>query len=86
MQRDTFTRRQWLASAASPLAAAAGNRPNIVFLISDDHHFQCLGAAGNPHIQTPNLDRIASRGALFTNALISTPQCAPSRGILLRGR
>jgi len=86
MQRNALTRRQWLASAASPLAAAAPNKPNIVFLISDDHHFQCLGAAGNPHIQTPSLDRIASRGALFTNALISTSQCAPSRGILLSGR
>lgn len=80
-----FTRRQWLASAAVPLLAAQKQRPNILFLISDDHHFQCLGAAGNPHIQTPNLDRLASRGVHFTNGIISTPQCAPSRGILLSG-
>jgi arylsulfatase A-like enzyme len=78
-----FSRREWLAGAAAPLVAAPAGRPNIVFLISDDHHFQCLGAAGNPNIRTPNLDRLASRGVHFTNAVISTAQCAPSRGILL---
>jgi len=81
-----LTRRQWLASGAAPLLAAPKQRPNILFLVSDDHHFQCLGAAGNPHIQTPNLDLLASRGVHFTNGIISTPQCAPSRGILLSGR
>jgi len=80
-----LTRRQLLASAASPLPAQ-GARPNIIFIISDDHHYQCLGAAGNPHIHTPNLDSLAACGVHFTNANISTPQCAPSRGILLSGR
>ncbi|MEK7404687.1 MAG: sulfatase-like hydrolase/transferase, partial [Acidobacteriota bacterium] len=82
---STLTRRQWLASAAAPLAAAPTPRPNILFLFSDDHHFQCLGAAGNPHIQTPNLDRLASRGVHFTNGNITTPQCAPSRAVMLSG-
>ena len=82
---ERVTRRAWLATAAAPLAIAQQARPNILFIISDDHHFQCLGAAGNPHIHTPNLDRLSSRGVLFTNGIISTPQCAPSRGILLSG-
>lgn len=77
-------RRTFLASTVSAWAAPP-RRPNFVFLFSDDHHFQCLGAAGNPHIHTPNLDRLASRGLLFTNAQISTAQCAPSRGVLLSG-
>lgn len=78
-----WTRRQFLASAA--LAAQAPARPNIVFLCSDDHHYQCLGAAGNPYISTPNLDKLASRGVHFTHGIVSTAQCAPSRGILLSG-
>ncbi len=79
------TRRQILASASASLLPAADARPNIVFIISDDHHYQCLGAAGNPNVQTPNLDKLASRGVNFANANISTPQCAPSRGVLLSG-
>jgi arylsulfatase A-like enzyme len=80
------TRRQFIAtSSAAPLVAATTRRPNFIFITSDDHHFQCFGAAGNPHIRTPNLDRLASRGILFSNGQISTAQCAPSRGILLTG-
>ncbi len=80
-----LTRRSFLASAAAPLAGGAVRRPNFLFIFTDDHHFQCLGAAGNPHIETPNMDRLARRGLLFTNAQISTAQCCPSRGVLLSG-
>jgi arylsulfatase A-like enzyme len=78
-----LSRRELLAAAA--FAPSRPRPPNIVFLLSDDHHFQCLGANGNPHIKTPNLDRLASRGVLFPHAQISTAQCNPSRGILLSG-
>ena len=81
-------RRQLLAAplgALAPLRAAMPRRPNFLFILTDDHHFQCLGAAGNPHIRTPHLDRLAGEGVNFTNAIISTSQCAPSRGILLTG-
>jgi len=85
-----YTRRELagLAAGAAAGAASAQSRaakPNIVFIFSDDHHYQCLGAAGNPHIQTPNLDKLAARGVHFTHAMISTPQCCPSRGIMLSG-
>jgi arylsulfatase A-like enzyme len=76
-----LSRRQFLAAAALQFAP----RPNIVFICSDDHHYQCLGAAGNPHISTPNLDKLASRGVNFTHGIVSTPQCGPSRGVLLSG-
>lgn len=76
-----LSRRQFLAAAALQSAP----RPNIVFICSDDHHYQCLGAAGNPHIATPNLDKLAARGVHFTHGIVSTPQCGPSRGILLSG-
>lgn len=81
-----LSRRQFFGiAAAAELATAAPGRPNIVFLFSDDHHFQCLGAAGNPHIRTPNLDRLAGRGVYFRNGIASTPQCCPSRGVVLSG-
>jgi arylsulfatase A-like enzyme len=80
-----MTRRDWIAAGAAPLLAAAERRPNIIFISTDDHHYQCLGAVGNPHIRTPNMDRLAARGINFTNGQISTAQCAPSRGILLSG-
>lgn len=89
MANEQLTRRELLVGTAFSAAAGAlatpAPRPNIVFLFSDDHHFQCLGAAGNPHIHTPNLDRLAARGVNFTNGIISTSQCAPSRGIMLSG-
>jgi N-acetylglucosamine-6-sulfatase len=81
-----ISRREFLAMGAMPLLAAAEKKPNILFIISDDHHWQCMGAAGNPNVKTPNLDKLAARGVRFTNAVISTSQCAPSRGILLSGR
>src|SRR5918996_834745 len=82
---SSITRRQFVAAASTPLMAGPVRRPNFIFITSDDHHFQCLGAAGNPHIRTPNLDSLASRGVFFSNGQISTAQCAPSRGILLSG-
>lgn len=82
---NACTRRELLAVPAASLLAARSERPNILFILSDDHHYQGLGAAGNPNIHTPNLDRLASRGVNFSNAQISTSQCAPSRGVLLSG-
>jgi arylsulfatase A-like enzyme len=71
--------------AGASIARTAPEHPNILFIFSDDHHWQCLGAAGNPQIHTPNLDRLAARGVNFTNGTITTPQCAPSRGVMLSG-
>ncbi|MFN7924364.1 MAG: sulfatase-like hydrolase/transferase [Bryobacteraceae bacterium] len=79
------SRREFLAGTPLLAAATARPRPNIVFIVSDDHHWQCLGAAGNPNIHTPALDRLAARGVNFSNATISCAQCCPSRGVLLSG-
>ena len=43
------------------------DRPNILFLMADQHRWDCLGAAGNNKIKTPNLDSIAQNGVLFSN-------------------
>jgi len=83
-----MNRRQFLgACAAVPafLRGAAGDRPNILLLMTDQHRGDCVGAAGNRAIHTPNLDRLAQGGALFSNAYSSTPTCTPARAALLTG-
>jgi arylsulfatase len=81
-----MTRRTFLATATSAAAAAPRrSRPNILFLMTDQHRADCLGAAGNRAIRTPNLDRIAREGAIFTRAYSSTPTCTPARTALLTG-
>jgi len=61
------------------------NKPNILFLCIDDLNdwVGCLG--GHPDVKTPNLDRLAARGVLFTNAHCSAPACNPSRASLMTG-
>lgn len=65
---------------------ASGQRPNIIVIFSDDHALQAISAYGSPHIQTPNIDRLAREGALFRNALCTNSICAPSRAVLLTGK
>jgi uncharacterized sulfatase len=62
------------------------SRPNIVFLYTDDQARWAMGAYGNREIQTPHLDRLAQRGAIFRNAFTVTPVCSPSRAALLTSR
>ncbi len=61
-------------------------RPNIVFIMSDDHAYQAVSAYSDHLIQTPNIDRIAQNGVLFTNACVTNSICAPSRAVLLTGK
>lgn len=61
-------------------------RPNIVFIMADDHAYQAISAYGGNLIQTPNIDRIARMGMLFTNASVTNSICAPSRATILTGK
>ena len=61
-------------------------RPNIVFIMSDDHAYQAISAYDNSLIETPNIDRIAQMGILFTNATVTNSICAPSRATILTGK
>ncbi len=61
-------------------------RPNIVFIMSDDHAYQAISAYSNDLIQTPNIDRLAKEGAIFTRATVTNSICAPSRAVLLTGK
>jgi len=61
-------------------------RPNIVFIMSDDHAYQAISAYSKTLINTPNIDRIANEGILFTNASVTNSICAPSRATILTGK
>ncbi len=59
-------------------------RPNILLITSDQHHFNALGHM-NPEVSTPNLDRLASSGTVFTRAYCPNPTCTPSRASIITG-
>jgi arylsulfatase A-like enzyme len=67
-------------------AHAQTKQPNIIFIFSDDHAYQAISAYGNKQVKTPNIDRIAREGALFTNAMVTNSICGPSRATLLTGK
>jgi N-sulfoglucosamine sulfohydrolase len=73
------------ASTARPPAVSLSN-PNILFLIADDASRNSFGAYGAKYVETPNFDRLAQEGTLFTNAYNNNPKCAPARACLLTGR
>ncbi len=63
------------------------NRPNIIFILSDDHRYDFMGFTGAVEaLETPNLDRMAKNGAHFPNAFVSTALCSPSRASILTGQ
>jgi len=61
-------------------------QPNILFIMTDDHSFQTISAYSDKLIETPNLDRIADEGVIFTNGFVGNSICAPSRATLLTGK
>lgn len=71
---------------SQPSAVAAPNRPNIIFIISDDHTSQAISAYGSRLAKTPNIDRIAREGAILYNNVVSNSICGPSRATLLTGK
>lgn len=72
----------WRANAQGPTTA---RKPNVLFIAVDDLNdwIGCLG--GNPDVRTPNFDRLAAQGMLFTNAHCAAPLCNPSRAALMTG-
>ncbi|MDO5971329.1 sulfatase [Flavivirga aquimarina] len=60
-------------------------RPNIIFILTDDQRWDALGYAGNTIIKTPNMDELASTGLYFKNAFVTTPICTASRATIFTG-
>ncbi len=91
MQLPFLTRQGMLGLSliAALLAASnsrAADRPNILFIFSDDHAPQAIGAYGSKINTTPNLDRIAKDGAVFQNSFCANSICGPSRACILTGK
>ena len=74
-----------LSSLALPTATRAAEKPNIIFILSDDVAQGDLGCYGQKLIQTPNMDRMAREGTRYTQAYCGTTVCAPSRASLITG-
>lgn len=68
-----------------PSSAAATNRYNVLFIVVDDLRTE-LGCYGIPYVQSPNIDRLASQGMLFTHHYVQVPTCGASRYSMLTGR
>ena len=84
---DDLSRRSFLAASAVPQAAQRiVGRPNVLFIMTDQQRFDCLGANGNNIVKTPNLDKLASQSANFTNTFVQAPVCVPSRVSYFTGR
>ncbi|EMI57280.1 sulfatase family protein [Rhodopirellula sallentina] len=71
----------------SALASVAANadRPNVVFLLSDDQGWNDYGFMGHPHIQTPHLDQLAKSGLVYERGYVTAPLCRPSLASLVTG-
>ena len=61
-------------------------RPNVVVVVVDDMRYDEFSAGGHPYLETPNIDRLAAEGAMFTNAFHAVPLCSPNRASLLTGQ
>ncbi len=97
MKATGYTRRRFMKMAAFgailPLTehvTAFGRdksqqRPNIVFILTDDQRYDAMSCAGHPFLKTPHIDRIAKEGVLFRNAFVTTSLCSPSRASFLTG-
>jgi arylsulfatase A-like enzyme len=77
----------WLAAFLTPSSdAAPGRRPNVIFILADDLGWGDLSCYGNTVLRTPNLDRLAAEGSLFTSFYTAGPVCSPSRAGFFTGR
>ena len=75
-----------LMSALAAAPAAGARRPNILFIMTDDHAAHAIGAYGSRVNQTPNLDRLAREGAMLANVFATNAICTPSRAAILTGQ
>ena len=91
MKRRAFLK----AAAAGALAAALGRTaaraargrpPNVLFILIDDMGWRDVGFMGSRYYETPNIDRLAAQGMIFTNAYANAPNCAPTRACLMSGQ
>jgi len=96
MSAQKITRRSFVKTSVAGITAlkmgglgssyaASGPRPNILVLVADDAGARHFGCYGNKAIRTPHIDRLAAHGLAADNAILTTPQCSPSRISILTG-
>ncbi|MFA6794868.1 MAG: sulfatase-like hydrolase/transferase, partial [Proteiniphilum sp.] len=89
---NTVIRTTWAGIGSLALLTACQNKneeprqPNIIYIMSDDHAYQAISAYGYGLNRTPNIDRLAKEGALFTRSTVTNSISAPSRAVLLTGK
>ncbi len=76
----------WMLATGSSSRCAGAKRPNVLLIVADDLNDWTAPLGGHPQARTPNLDRLAARGMLFTNAHCNYALCNPSRASMLTGR
>lgn len=100
MSAHSYTRRDFLRTISAGAAALAvhgcgvwqltshspGKKPNFVFILIDDMGWKDLGFMGSKYYETPNIDKLADQGIVFTSAYTNAPNCAPTRACLLSGQ
>jgi len=75
----------WALVAFSCSTETESKQPNVILIMADDMGFECLGAYGSTSYRTPNLDKMAEQGILFSNC-VSQPLCTPSRVKIMTGK
>ncbi|MCB0595317.1 MAG: sulfatase [Lewinellaceae bacterium] len=90
MQKSTTVLRYFVFALIALSTASSTpfteKRPNILFIMTDDHAQQAISSYGSTLIRTPNIDRLGKEGALFENSFVTNSICAPSRAVLLTGK
>ena len=74
------------AAACAAETSSSARRPNILFFLIDDMGWRDVGFMGSKFYLTPNVDRLASQGMVFTRAYANGPNCAPTRACLMSGQ
>ncbi len=74
-----------LGAMAVPALVSAQQRPNIIYIMTDQQSASAMSCAGNPDVHTPNMDRLAERGVRFTNAYTAMPLSGPARAAMFTG-
>ncbi len=72
-------------NASNAQQKSTEDKPNIIFILTDDQRFDAIGYAGNKYVETPQMDDLAKSGTYFNTAIVTTPICAASRASLFTG-
>jgi len=75
-----------IASCSTGVKQPEVSKPNIIYIMTDDHAYQAISCYNGKLNQTPNIDRIANEGVMFSNSFVSNSICSPSRAVMLTGK